>query len=245
MKETLDVGTVTGVDMRLPVAGIGGRSYAFIIDWHIRFLVALAWFLLGHLVFFAGSGLDGGLFEAPTSYQFVVVLPTFIIYFLYHPIVELMMKGRTPGKRMAGVSVVTVNGSVPNSGAILLRNLFRLIDSLPVGYLLGLGTVMFSKNQVRIGDMAAGTLLVYTQSEKDTTKGLESAVTEDGPSVRHTELIREVLERWPQLDYAARVTLSKRLLQQVAPDQRMPHGMVGDEVWRVALEQALAGKGKA
>src|SRR3984957_16142062 len=70
------------------------------------------------------------------------------------------MQGRTPGKRMAGVRVLSRDGGPPSTVALLLRNLFRLIDSLPATYLLGLMTCFLTANRVRIGDMAAGTLLV-------------------------------------------------------------------------------------
>jgi uncharacterized RDD family membrane protein YckC len=46
--------TVTGVDVELTIAGPGSRSYAFIIDWHIRLLLALQWILVGHLIYFGG-----------------------------------------------------------------------------------------------------------------------------------------------------------------------------------------------
>ena len=67
-----------------------------------------------------------------------VVLPALAIYFLYHPVLELAMRGRTPGKRSAGIHVVTRDGSAPSAGALLVRNVFRLIDSLPVAYGVGL-----------------------------------------------------------------------------------------------------------
>ena len=52
--------TVTGVDVELTIAGPGSRSYAFIIDWHIRVLLALAWWMVGHLIYF-------GSFTMPES----------------------------------------------------------------------------------------------------------------------------------------------------------------------------------
>ena len=70
------------------------------------------------------------------------------------------MRGRTPGKRIAGVRLVTREGDIPGAGALLLRNIFRLLDSLPVCYLVGLATVVFTEHHVRVGDLAAGTLLV-------------------------------------------------------------------------------------
>src|SRR5262249_48759921 len=73
--------------------------------------------------------------------------------------------GRTPGKRMVGIEIIATDGSAPGVGAILTRNVFRLIDSFPGAYAVGLIATMATRNGVRIGDMAAGTLLVYARAE--------------------------------------------------------------------------------
>ena len=105
--------SITGVDVALRIAGPGSRSYAFVIDWHIRFILALAWFFTaailstGSLLFWLQSGPRGDLF------YFIVLLPTAVIYFLYHPLLEIAMHGRTPGKRMAGVRLVSRTGDIP------------------------------------------------------------------------------------------------------------------------------------
>ena len=60
------------------------------------------------------------------------------MYFLYHFALEIAMHGRTPGKRMAGIHIVTREGGSPGAGALLTRNVFRLVDSLPLLYGVGL-----------------------------------------------------------------------------------------------------------
>ena len=128
----LTVDSVTGIEVSLAVAGPGARSYAFIIDWHIRLTLALAWYVVATLI------CNGGLsLAAPVTHEqrwfALAVLPAFAIYFLYHLVVEVALHGRTPGKRRAGIRVVTRSGGPPGPGALLVRNVFRLIDSLPVG----------------------------------------------------------------------------------------------------------------
>src|SRR5690606_18924459 len=104
--------------------------------------------------------------EASSSDFFVVVaLPATAIYLLYHPVLEVAMRGRTPGKRIAGVRVVRRDGGVPGVGALLVRNVFRLVDSLPFLYCVGLTAAVLTEHSVRIGDMAAGTLLVYDDGD--------------------------------------------------------------------------------
>src|SRR5688572_20889154 len=81
--------TVTGVDVELTIDGPGSRSYAFIIDWHIRLLVALAWVLAGLLIY-GGGGLQPPPDPGP-GYLIGVWVPPFFIYFFYHPVLELAM----------------------------------------------------------------------------------------------------------------------------------------------------------
>ncbi len=110
---TITLQSVTGVDVELRIAGPGSRSYAFVIDWHIRFIVALGWFFTA-MVLYTGSFwvFDLGAPDAGPMYMLVVLPPT-LIYFLYHPVLEIAMRGRTPGKRMAGVRLVSRSGDIP------------------------------------------------------------------------------------------------------------------------------------
>ena len=156
---------VTGVDLTLNIAGPGNRSYAFVIDWHIRLLLSGAWLIL------ASFALKLSL-SARSQDALLSLLPAAILYFLYHPILEVSMRGSTPGKRIAGIRIVTRNGGVPGTAALLIRNVFRLIDSLPTLYVIGLVSCFVTANRIRIGDMAAGTLLVLddTAAAKSLTR---------------------------------------------------------------------------
>lgn len=135
-------------------AGIGSRAYAFLIDWHIRLLVALAWFV-GAIVLY------GNDLAVIVEHWRGSLLPPALIYFLYHPVIELALRGDTPGKRMAGLRTVLRDGSTPGPGALLARNLLRVVDALPLCYALGLAVMLCTREQLRIGDLVAGTIVVY------------------------------------------------------------------------------------
>ena len=155
--------STTGVEVRLRIAGPGARAFAFTVDWHIRTLAALAWYVC------AAYSISGTLqvqAMQPSGWRFlfVVVCPA-AIYFLYHPVLELLMRGCSPGKRMCGVRICDHSGALPGAGAIAIRNLFRVIDSFPFAYGVGLLATMLTREQVRIGDLAAGTLLVYDEAD--------------------------------------------------------------------------------
>lgn len=212
--------SITGVDVELRIAGVGSRSFAFVIDWHIRAILAFTWWAIGSIMtlgdivsFFAGE-------EAPgPSYFLWVIVPSLGIYLFYHPILEILMRGSTPGKRMAGVRIVTRTGDIPGMGALLIRNVFRLIDSLPFAYLVGLATAMFTEQHVRFGDIAAGTLLILDSKEHDTSFArLTPANRSLDP--RAADLIHELLERWSALDDKTRGEIGRSLLARV--DKSMP-----------------------
>lgn len=207
--------SITGVDVELRIAGAGSRSFAFIIDWHIRFILALAWWLVASMLYAGQVALFGD--GAPSwdgGYGLAVLLPMAVIYFGYHPILEIAMRGSTPGKRMAGVRIVTRTGDIPGPGALLLRNVFRLIDSMPTFYLIGLLSVMFTAQHVRIGDLAAGTLLILDRDDSERSFA-RLAPTRPGLDPQAADLIQELLERWTALDDNTRGNLARSIITRV------------------------------
>jgi uncharacterized RDD family membrane protein YckC len=212
----LRVDSVTGVPLALAIAGPGGRSFAFIIDFHIRLLGAVAWAFGFSLWLRAYS--DQGL-DPPGWLFLLALLPPIVIYFLYHPVLELAMAGRTPGKRIAGIRIVTVEGMVPGAGAIVLRNLFRFVDGLPILYIVGLVTTILTGRHQRVGDLAAGTVLIYDEEERaESLADLAKAGASRGLTTGAAELVQDLIDRWPTLDPADRLALARRLLARLDPD---------------------------
>lgn len=241
--EQFIVSSATGVDVLLDVAGPGSRSYAFIVDWCLRTLVAGAWFLcaslatLGH-VFPEGKG-------ATTSEPYVlfVIVPALGIFMLYHPILEIAMRGRTPGKRTAGVRLVTASGATPSTAAILIRNLFRLIDCLPAFYLVGLITTLATAQRVRIGDLAAGTILVEERaSDLSALSALGSLAGQSTLDPAAFEIARDLLARWRTLEPASRDSVARALLERIDRSQDARQlAALGSDSLRALIEAALRG----
>lgn len=204
-REQLRIAGLTGVEITLDVAGPGSRTFAFVIDWHIRALLALAWLLVA-AVFLRGFAPATKVFNALLS------VPALAIYFLYHPFLEILTRS-TPGKRMAGVRIVTRQGGTPSVGAMLVRNLFRLVDSLPTLYLVGLVACLLSAQRVRVGDMAAGTLLVLSDPEAERSlRILSSQLSKTGLAPNLLELANDLLQRWPWLDTLQRDQIARLVL---------------------------------
>jgi uncharacterized RDD family membrane protein YckC len=227
----LSVDSVTGIPVALRVAGPGVRAYAFLIDWHIRLVLALAWFAAASLLYNGRLSLSPPSASEPRWFA-LVLAPALAIFLVYHLVLEFALRGRTPGKRVAGVRIVDRHGGVPSAGALLARNVFRLIDSLPLFYGVGLIAVIVSAEHLRVGDLAAGTLLVY-----------ESAPTFAAPELEHlapqvdaqdAEIAAELLGRWSGLGSEARLRLARTLLARSGIDAPQLQAMDVD-----ALQRAL------
>jgi uncharacterized RDD family membrane protein YckC len=239
--EEFTVQGMTGVDLSLPIAGPGSRAYAFIIDWHIRFLLALAWFVFSMLAISGALRLPDG--KAVWSIT-LMVAPAMFIYLLYHPIVELVMHGQTPGKRMAGVRVVNREGSPPSAGAILIRNAFRLIDAMPSLYVVGLVCTMVTAQRVRIGDMAAGTLLVTVAPEGRSLAELAARGQSSKLDPAALDLVDQLLERWEELEPDRRRAIARELVRRIDVDAASPADELSDAGLHARLV-ALAGAAAA
>ena len=150
------------------------RLAAFVIDWHIRTIPLGAWglylFTKWYPPFFAAAlrnqdnllALALNLLLPPLNDTFIAWsgIAALVFYLLYHPLIELLMHGDSPGKRMSGISVRTLEDKAPGPRAILWRNLWRAIEFLPVAYLLGFLVMLRSPEHARLGDRAARTRVV-------------------------------------------------------------------------------------
>ncbi len=152
------VSTPEGVPIELVLAGLGSRFAAIFIDTMIQIiLIAILFFI--YVVSKAESviGQNSTLSYILTFFYIVI---NFIIYFGYFIIFEMLTGGRSPGKLMAKIKVVDINGKGLTFRASLIRNLVRIIDYLPSYYILGALFIFFSSNDQRIGDLAARTVVV-------------------------------------------------------------------------------------
>jgi uncharacterized RDD family membrane protein YckC len=129
------------------------RIVAGIVDV-IALLVILA--LMTALFGESSSTESGGASFELSGLPFIV---TVALWFLYYLVPE-MLTAKTLGKKLLGLRVVSEDGTPYGPGKAFLRNLLRLVDGLPVLYLLGVILVVVTPKHQRIGDMAAGTLVV-------------------------------------------------------------------------------------
>ena len=167
MADAYDLRTPEQVDLEYEVAGLGSRFIAILIDSLIQVAVMIAVvasFALGAAVLgvaVRGSGSFGGDGTLAVVLGIAVaVLLVFLITWGYFVAFELAWNGQTPGKRAAGIRVLTTGGEPITLVHALVRNLVRIVDYLPTSYMVGATVILVTRRAQRLGDLAAGTMVV-------------------------------------------------------------------------------------
>lgn len=149
LSRDLVITTPESVDFTYDLAGPSHRFLAWLVDTGVILL-----FLIG-LVFTSAI-------VAPTAgtMQAFFFTASFALYTGYYIVLEAVWHGQTIGKRVAGIRVIDGRGFRVGPGQCAVRNLFRLFDGLPLFYLVGGLVMLLSRRGLRLGDMAAGTVVV-------------------------------------------------------------------------------------
>jgi len=182
MSRYVEFVTPENIEVSYELAGIGSRFVAAVIDHAIQLgvLIALAF---GSLYLLSGGAMlrRTALASLPLWFEAGLILATFLVLFGYHTFYELRWGGQTPGKRIARLRVVRDGGYPIDFYSSLVRNLVRIVDILPPPYGAGLISVFCSREYKRLGDWAAGTLVI---KERD-PGGLIGSAGAASPIVAH------------------------------------------------------------
>jgi len=195
--------TPEGVDLGLRVAGPAPRALALVADGAIRLVILLA---LSPLAALSGLGLGLSL------------IAVFLLEWLY-PVTFEVLSGATPGKRAMGLLVVHDDGTPVGLPASLIRNLLRVVDFFPLFYGVGLVCTLVDRDFRRLGDLAAGTLVVHAQGRPPTAADApaplpvpESRQPPPGLPIATQQAILALCERARRLSGARRIELAETLL---------------------------------
>lgn len=154
--ETIRVSTSQHVDIDYPVAGLGERIAARLIDWAVFLGLYLVFIVLGMF-----SGLSGAFDSGP--YLFFVLIGLYLGSFVFYNLIcEIFMNGQCVGKRVMKIKVISLDGGQASIGQYFIRWIFRLVDFWLSAQMGGLISVAVSENKQRIGDMVAGTTVIKT-----------------------------------------------------------------------------------
>jgi uncharacterized RDD family membrane protein YckC len=161
-KLTIDTPEQTALDFA--IAGIGSRFLALALDTLIQMLV-------GFIVGIGGSILFGLLaVTSPRASLWgfaLLIFFYFLLYFGYFAFFEIVWNGQTPGKRKIGIRVIKDSGRPLTAAESIGRNLMRIVDWLPIFYAVGMLCAIFTKENKRLGDLIAGSLVVREAAFSD------------------------------------------------------------------------------
>jgi len=162
---TLDVRTPESIAFSYELAGLGSRFLALMIDQAIQILTLVAIFagliLAGTRINAANHGSPPVVDKVAMSIAWAtIILIVFVVLFGYFIIFEAAWNGQTPGKKVLGLRVVRDGGYPMDFGASLIRNLIRVGEWILGYYILAAISMVLSPENKRLGDLAAGTIVV-------------------------------------------------------------------------------------
>jgi uncharacterized RDD family membrane protein YckC len=236
-EDRLTIATPEGVDLELTLAGVGSRFASALIDYLIQAAIIIALSLV--------LGLGVGL--SPGSSGFAAALWTvlaFLLFVGYDITFEVLSSGRTPGKRLNGLRVVREDGGPVTFPISAVRNVLRIIDILPGTYLVGIASILVARRNQRLGDLAAGTLVVRERKVTPPPLWLPArpAPALDTSGIDQLELaaVRSFLARRYELTADARIQLAAELAAKLRPKVGGAVADAPDEVFleRIALSKS-------
>lgn len=228
MNEQLSVETPEQIDINFQKAGIGSRFYAALLDTLLLVLIIIVGtYVNSHFISELGDILGNWL-------RAVGGIVVFALFWGYYMVFEITTNGQSPGKLALGLRVIKEGGYPISFADSAIRNLVRVVDFLPFCYGAGLFVMLINKNWQRLGDLAAGTLVVKTSRKRREFTGVNSKVSTPPVNISPQELlytdwikpelvteselgmIREYLSRRPTLSAIRRMELARTIGYPIA-----------------------------
>jgi uncharacterized RDD family membrane protein YckC len=214
---TRRVATPEGIELTLRLAGPVPRALAWSVDFLLRAALVLVVMMIASRFGRAGMG--------------VVLIAAFFVEWLLPAWFEAMWGGQTPGKRLFRLAVLNDDGTPVRWPGALTRNLLRAADFLPFLYGVGLITMLVNRDFKRLGDLAAGTVVVYQAEKVAAARAIPQAPPQPPPLSLSPEEQRAVL------DLAERSsTFTRERFEELA---ELPTPLVGRAVRDAAATRML------
>ncbi len=161
MDDSLRLETPEQIEINYDIARLGSRFIAALWDTLALVALQIMLFLAGLLVV---RLLDAGGAFVGEAWIAVLILLSFILFWGYYVLFEVIWSGQTPGKRLAGIRTVRANGYPIGFVESAIRNVVRIIDFLPGNYGIGTVVMFVDRRSRRLGDFAAGTIVVHDRA---------------------------------------------------------------------------------
>jgi len=164
------------------VAGLGSRFLAWLVDVCLIVILTEMGLFVGSVLELGRAGLGAG----------IIMLWIFVVQWCYFLLFEWLWNGQTPGKRMLGIRVIQWKGTRLSFEQAVIRNILRVADSLPLLYGVGFLVAACNRESRRLGDLAAGTLVVYVEHRSGPVGALRERGSESARA--RASLVRQRLE---------------------------------------------------
>jgi uncharacterized RDD family membrane protein YckC len=229
-RDKLSIETPEQTVLEFEVAGIGSRFLALAWDTLLQMLVGI-----GLSVVFVVAGLSmPSVARSGIWFLAIILLAYFVLYFGYFAIFEILWNGQTPGKKKEGLRVIKDSGRPITPAEAVGRNLMRIVDQMPVLYAVGICSVLLSRQNKRLGDFVAGTIVIHEKSLLDAKPVWESApAAKARPQTTYGSerlspdefaLVEAFLNRRSSLPSDVRFNMADRIATQIRPKLSLPPG---------------------
>jgi uncharacterized RDD family membrane protein YckC len=248
LSDQLSIDTPELVALEFPLAGLGSRFLALLVDYFLQ--VLFFWGIIV-LLAFSGAARGGGGTRGFSSISAnwtiaIVIFVLFMFQWGYFTLFEAFWNGQTPGKRFVQLRVIQKTGRSISLFESMSRNLIRIVDAMPTLYIAGAICIFFSPRHQRLGDLVAGTLVVHTRKVEETvadgssTRIFTAAVLEppvEAPkvssihfpadavarlSLEDLQLIESFLARRLDLPLDVRASLRGKLARRLSEKMQFP-----------------------
>ena len=228
--EKLIIETPEQTSIEFPLAGIGSRFLAMLIDTLIQIAVALAIVLIFVTVGFAARFADVGQSSNPGVWVVaILILAYFVLMYGYFILFESIWNGQTPGKRLTHIRVIKDSGQPITPIDAVARNLLRLVDQLPLAYGFGVMCAWISPQSKRLGDYVAGTVVVHEKPLETVAAPWETPTPTGAHSyganrltAEEFALVEAFLSRRNALDAGVRYDTAAGIVRRIEAKLTMP-----------------------
>jgi uncharacterized RDD family membrane protein YckC len=231
--DKLIIETPEQTSLEFPLAGIGSRFLAVALDTLLQFGVYI---VLGLIALLVSSFGVVGAFGKQWGIA-ILIFVAFSVQFGYFALFETIWNGQTPGKRWTHLRVIQDSGRPINAYDSVLRNLLRIVDTLPSLYAIGIVTVLISRENKRVGDYAAGTVVVHEKPLQGVGAiwSVAAAPAQALPAIPSAQLTLDELqlvetffERRTSLDPEVRRAMARQIAQRLGERLNVPGEMRSD-----------------
>ncbi|MCW3162028.1 RDD family protein [Chryseobacterium oryctis] len=169
------INTSQNVNINFNISSVGERMLAFIIDM----LIKIAYVIITLYLFFKFFNLSYLLHDLDPWSQTAIYIAITLPVHIYTLVLESLMEGQTPGKKVMKIRVVKIDGYQASFGDYLIRWVARLVDVFVLSGVVGLISMIVSKNNQRLGDIASGTAVISLKNSINISHTILENIRED------------------------------------------------------------------